>query len=87
MDLLEDGKKQIFFFDDFLGNTFFEHGEKGFESKLILFIRHIRKAKDKLLILTTREYILQDAKLYCQQFDDFKNVADFFEFAARLMRR
>ena len=27
------------------------------------------------------------ASMYCQQFDDFKNVADFFEFAARLMRR
>ena len=25
--------------------------------------------------------------IYCQQFDDFKNVADFFEFAAKLMRR
>lgn len=22
------------------------------------------------------------ASIYCQQFDDFKNVADFFEFAA-----
>ena len=52
-----------------MGNTFFEHGEKGFESKLILFIRHIRKAKDKLLILTTREYILQDAKLYYEKFE------------------
>ena len=27
------------------------------------------------------------ASIYCQQFDDFKNVADFFEFAAKLMRR
>ncbi len=27
------------------------------------------------------------ASMYCQQFADFKNVADFFEFAARLMRR
>lgn len=69
MELLEDGKKQIFLFDDFLGNTFFEHGEKGFESKLLSFIRHIRKAKDKLLILTTREYILQDAKLYYEKFE------------------
>ena len=24
---------------------------------------------------------------YCQQFDSFKNVADFLEFAAKLMRR
>ena len=27
------------------------------------------------------------ASMYCQQFDDFKNVADFFEFAAKIMRR
>ena len=27
------------------------------------------------------------ASMYCQQFDNFKSVADFFEFAARLMRR
>ena len=24
--------------------------------------------------------------MYCQQFDDFKNVADFFEFAAKITR-
>ena len=28
-----------------------------------------------------------NASMYCQQFDNFKNVADFFEFAAKLMRR
>lgn len=27
------------------------------------------------------------ASIYCQQFDDFKNVADFLEFAVKLMRR
>ena len=27
------------------------------------------------------------ASMYWQQFDNFKNVADFFEFVARLMRR
>ncbi len=25
--------------------------------------------------------------MYCQEFDNFKNVADFFEYAAKLMRR
>lgn len=29
----------------------------------------------------------QYASIYCKQFDNFKNVADFFEFAAKLMRR
>lgn len=27
------------------------------------------------------------ASMYCPQFDNFKNIADFFEFAAKLMRR
>lgn len=27
------------------------------------------------------------ASMYCQQFHNLKNVADFFEFAAKLMRR
>ena len=27
------------------------------------------------------------ASMYCQQFDNFRNVADFFEFAAKMMRR
>ena len=27
------------------------------------------------------------ASMYCQQFDNFKTVADFFEFAAKLMGR
>ena len=27
------------------------------------------------------------ASMYCQHFDDFKNIADFFEYAAKLMRR
>lgn len=27
------------------------------------------------------------ANMYCQQFDNFKNVAGYFEFAAKIMRR
>ena len=27
------------------------------------------------------------ASMYCQQFDNFKNVADFLEFAAQMMKR
>ena len=27
------------------------------------------------------------ASMYCQQFDNFKNVADFFEFAAKIMKK
>ena len=27
------------------------------------------------------------ASMYCRQFDNFKNAADFFEYAAKIMRR
>tara|TARA_R100000306_G_C4380543_1_gene144067 strand:- start:441 stop:2735 length:2295 start_codon:yes stop_codon:yes gene_type:complete len=59
----EDGKKQVFFFDDFLGSNFLETGlAVNEDSKLVKFIERIRKSKDKVLILATREYILKQAK-------------------------
>ncbi|WP_124981492.1 nSTAND3 domain-containing NTPase [Nonlabens xiamenensis] len=59
----EDGKKQVFFFDDFLGKNFLETGLKVNEdSKLIKFIDRIKNSKNKIFILATREYILKQAK-------------------------
>ena len=59
----EDGKKQIFFFDDFLGRNFLETGlSMNEDSKLIKFIDKIKKSKNKIFILATREYILKQAK-------------------------
>ncbi|WP_127845638.1 nSTAND3 domain-containing NTPase [Psychroflexus aestuariivivens] len=59
----EDGKKQIFFFDDFLGRNFLETGlSMNEDSKLIKFIEKIKKTKNKIFILATREYILNQAK-------------------------
>ena len=59
---LTDGKKQVFFFDDFLGATSFQNDEKGFDRKLVTFIDKVRREQYKLFILATREYILQQAK-------------------------
>lgn len=59
----EDGKKQVFFFDDFLGRNFLETGlSVNEDSKLIKFIAQIKKSKNKIFILSTREYILKQAK-------------------------
>lgn len=58
--MFEKGKKQVFFYDDFLGATALESHEPGFADKLLLLIRMIRDDKSKALILTTREYILSD---------------------------
>lgn len=70
---LQEGKKQIFFFDDFLGSTFFQNDEKGFDQKLVAFIEKVKYETDKVFILSTREYILAQAK---QVYDVFstKNI-------------
>lgn len=62
-DYYEDGKKQVFFFDDFLGRNFLETGlAVNEDTKLVKFIERIKKSEDKILILATREYILKQAK-------------------------
>ncbi len=56
-------RNQIFFYDDFLGQTSLENKfGKNEEQKLIMFIEIIIRSPNKRLILTTREYILNKAK-------------------------
>ena len=62
------GKKQVFFFDDFLGANVFEPSEN-FDKKLVSFINAVKRENDKLFILTTREYILSDAKNRYEKFE------------------
>lgn len=66
--LFQKGRKQVFFFDDFLGSNVFETFEKDFDKKLISFIDAIKREKDKIFILTTREYILSEAKIRYEKF-------------------
>lgn len=58
-----EGKKQIFLFDDFLGKNFFDAVSlQKNDDKIIKFINKIKSSPDKVLILATREYILNQAK-------------------------
>lgn len=62
-ELFKDGVKQIFLFDDFLGSNFLENRLSTNEDQRIArFIEKINRSQDKILILTTREYILTQAK-------------------------
>lgn len=40
---LVPGKKQIFFYDDFLGSSFLEEKESGFEGKVLSFIEKVKR--------------------------------------------
>jgi broad-specificity NMP kinase len=60
---IED-KKQIFYYDDFLGRNFLEKNlSKNEDRRLINFINKIVLSTNKIFILTTREYILRQAQL------------------------
>lgn len=72
VEMFDENRKQVFFFDDFLGSTVFEKGERKFDSKILSFIEKIRRSKGKMFVLTTREYILQDAMLFYERFSQKK---------------
>jgi hypothetical protein len=57
------GHRQIYYYDDFLGQTGLgEKFNKNEEKSLVKFMKEIRNTKNTRLILTTREYILEQAK-------------------------
>lgn len=65
-------KKQVFYYDDFLGQTILEDKlNKNEDDKIIKFISAISRSKKGKFILTTREYILNSAKIYYEKIDRF----------------
>ena len=62
-------KKQIFFFDDFLGRNAFEaKNNQNVDDKIIKFIDIVKRTPNKVLIIATREYILRQAMGYFEKF-------------------
>lgn len=62
-DVYEEDKPQIFYYDDFLGSNFLVNNlNKGEDGTITQFIEKIHKSKNKYLVCTTREYILQQTK-------------------------
>ncbi|ALP36028.1 hypothetical protein ASL14_07465 [Paenibacillus sp. IHB B 3084] len=61
--LFAEDKKQIFYYDDFLGSNFLERSiSKNEDKRLYYFMERIKANKNKKLIMTTREYILKQAQ-------------------------
>ena len=65
--LYDRTRKQVFYFDDFLGSNIFEP-ERGFDREFLTFLETIRRNENAILILTTREYILADARCHYEKF-------------------
>jgi len=68
----DPNKKQIIFFDDFLGSNLYDIKQpRNAESHIVNFIDRIRRLKNKYLILTTRTTILKQAT---HTFDKFRKA-------------
>jgi hypothetical protein len=60
--LIQPHTRRVFYYDDFLGQaSFSEKMNKNEDQRIIDFIHTVRKSTGVKLILTTREYILQQA--------------------------
>lgn len=64
------GKKQIFYFDDFLGSNYFEAIENKKDSHIVKFIYRIKNDKTKRLILTSRTNILNSGVMHSTSFSN-----------------
>ena len=60
---IQDSRKQIFFFDDFLGTIALDRQSlAATDSALAIFMNRIRKSPNARFVLTTRAYILNEAR-------------------------
>jgi energy-coupling factor transporter ATP-binding protein EcfA2 len=64
-------RRQIFLFDDFLGRTTtFDRLGKNEDDRLLRLIRRVKRSSNKRFLLTTREYILQQARFEYERLED-----------------
>ena len=84
-----DRKKQVLYFDDFLGENFLQYDVvQGRANDLLMFMKRFSEREDnnKKLIMTTREYILNQArtkyaKLDREEIDVAKYVLDLEQYS------
>ena len=59
----DDRVAQLFYYDDFLGQTALDDKlNKNEDNRLLRILRRVNQSKNKRMILTTREYILEQAR-------------------------
>ncbi|PHS65147.1 MAG: hypothetical protein COB09_05100 [Thalassobium sp.] len=63
-------KKQIFYFDDFLGSNYLEAINGNSDSHIMDFIARVEKSDDKIFVLTSRTSILNSGVRISAQFEN-----------------
>lgn len=72
-NIFDNDKKQIFYFDDFLGSNYLEALENKKDSHIIKFIERVKRDKTKRFILTSRTNIFNQSILLSDTFRS-KNI-------------
>ena len=70
-DLCDSEKKIVFYFDDFLGSTYYNCFSGKQDSSIVNFFKRISKEKNKRFILTSRTNIIQKACIYSERYHDY----------------
>jgi hypothetical protein len=75
--LWDDSVAQIFYYDDFLGQTALDEKlGKNEDGRLLSLMKRVSGSSNKRLILTTREYILAQARQRYERLDRHRQVFD-----------
>ncbi len=83
-------KPRFYYYDDFLGQTAqADKLNKNEDQKLLDFMASVRDSKDSVFVLTTREYILNQAKLHYEKlarekFDHLTCIIDLAKYSRRI---
>jgi hypothetical protein len=83
-------KPRFYYYDDFLGQTAqADKLNKNEDQKLMDFMARVRDSKDSVFVLTTREYILTQAKLHYEKlarekFDHRTCIIDLAKYSRRI---
>lgn len=68
---LRPDRRQVFLYDDFLGECFYrDHLRRHEDGSIADFIAHLRRSEGKLIILTSREYIFRQAGAAHEAFNE-----------------
>lgn len=74
--LMNPDVKQVIYYDDFLGKTKFSPASLNFEKRLLGFIKAVKRSKNTVFILTTREYILSQAIRHYEDLELNREILD-----------
>ncbi|WEM43489.1 restriction endonuclease [Photobacterium sp. DA100] len=85
--LFNKEKKQIFYFDDFLGHNFIDLKSDKEDSEILRFIKRVSRDNNKRFILTSRSTILIQRKINVEAYSQNKTSQHEFELKIRKLSK